>query len=417
MYYNKAGVCDEEINEADIESAGSALLQEFGLKIPESFPKEGYILMRPTFIRNQGSISDCVAQTEDRCLVMENMNQRYVPGGFAIGWMYGRHLESGYNLRGMVPSDMLHGMRTIGAPLHTTFPQRGEVPYIIDLVRRIGRTPAIMAEAARHTYEKTISVDSNHDIKVALMNNRPVRFTMAVSNAFRRIGPDGIYNGTRTNQWNSSYGLHMMTLVGWTYINGKEYWVVDNSWGQFWGNRGTCFISTDRQQAPRARGYISLGNTPQDESNLLKTIQFTTRGGLCDTVLLDGTRFTLPTPIFMHGERHNERIHVPLRFIKEMFGGEVEWYDSNFDPSFNQEQSRIRRITITKGNTVVVMHIGEREYFINGIKHEMDVAPLLARDANDVYRTMVSVRFIAEAFGHQVDWDDRTYTATITRAA
>ena len=91
------------------------------------------------------------------------------------------------------------------------------------------------------------------------------------------------------------------------------------------------------------------------------------------------------TPYLAEGDR----TLVPLRFISEAFGADVEW------------DGDTQTITITGDNTAVVMNIGSMEYTINGAKNEMDVAPVIANE-----RTMVPLRAIAEALDKQVYYND-----------
>lgn len=57
---------------------------------------------------------------------------------------------------------------------------------------------------------------------------------------------------------------------------------------------------------------------------------------------------------------------------------------------------------------MIELWIGKKKYKVNGQEKEMDVAPVIVND-----RTMVPIRFVAEAFGKRVDWDDKDRKVTI----
>ncbi len=61
--------------------------------------------------------------------------------------------------------------------------------------------------------------------------------------------------------------------------------------------------------------------------------------------------------------------------------------------------------------TVMVLTIGEKDAAINNETVSNDVAPVIAND-----RTMLPIRFVAEAFGATVSWNDETKTVDITLA-
>lgn len=77
------------------------------------------------------------------------------------------------------------------------------------------------------------------------------------------------------------------------------------------------------------------------------------------------------------------RTYVPLRVLSNIFEA-----DCNYNGDTQE-------ITITKNDTVIVMTIGEEQFFVNGESKSMDVPAYIT----DNGRTMVPLRFIANAFG------------------
>lgn len=82
----------------------------------------------------------------------------------------------------------------------------------------------------------------------------------------------------------------------------------------------------------------------------------------------------------------NDRTFVPYRALAESFGAHVDYNDAT------------RSVTVTYGNKIIVMTVGQKGYTVNGEPKTMDVAPYIAND-----RTMVPVRFVAEAMGFDVE--------------
>ena len=79
------------------------------------------------------------------------------------------------------------------------------------------------------------------------------------------------------------------------------------------------------------------------------------------------------------------RTYVPFRALAEAFGAEVDYY--------NDSQTIITELDGTR----VTMKIGSRNYTVNGKSYRMDVSPFITNS-----RTMVPIRFVAEAFGIEV---------------
>lgn len=93
----------------------------------------------------------------------------------------------------------------------------------------------------------------------------------------------------------------------------------------------------------------------------------------------------------------NGRIQVPMRRISEALGGTLEW---NADD---------KKITIKKDESVIVLLIDEKTINKDGSTIEMDTAAMI-KDG----RTYVPVRFVAEAFGAEVEWVSAKNSVAIT---
>jgi hypothetical protein len=94
----------------------------------------------------------------------------------------------------------------------------------------------------------------------------------------------------------------------------------------------------------------------------------------------------------------NSRTYVPFRALAEAFGAEVSYDEAT------------QAVTATLGSKTVVMTIGSATYTVNGAEQTADVAPFINGS-----RTMVPVRFVAEAFGSTVTptYDENGATADI----
>ncbi|WP_243113812.1 copper amine oxidase N-terminal domain-containing protein [Desulfofundulus salinus] len=91
------------------------------------------------------------------------------------------------------------------------------------------------------------------------------------------------------------------------------------------------------------------------------------------------------------------RTFVPYRFIAEALGCRVDWDGKN------------QKVTAEKDGLKVVMYVGRKAAYVNGMEKQMDVAPLVKSG-----RTFVPVRFISEGLGYNVRWESETWTVVIS---
>lgn len=109
-------------------------------------------------------------------------------------------------------------------------------------------------------------------------------------------------------------------------------------------------------------------------------------------VVLDGTQLTFDVP----PQIIKDRTMVPIRAIFEALGAEVDW------------DAETRTVTATIDDYTVQCTIDQKTMIAGGEKVQMDVAPVIVDG-----RTLMPVRFAAEAFDCTVVWVGSARTAYI----
>lgn len=94
----------------------------------------------------------------------------------------------------------------------------------------------------------------------------------------------------------------------------------------------------------------------------------------------------------------NDRTLVPIRVISENLGYNVDWN--------NQD----RKVIVKNNDKSIELVIGDKNVNVNGNKSTIDVAPMIKDE-----RTFVPLRFIAENFDNNVNWDKDTRTVKIDK--
>lgn len=101
------------------------------------------------------------------------------------------------------------------------------------------------------------------------------------------------------------------------------------------------------------------------------------------TILVNNEMDTLDVAPYIK----DSRTYVPLRALAQSFGADVNWDETTGE------------ITVDGNGTKVVLEVGKTTYTVNDNEKTMDVAPELDSAAG---RTLVPVRFVAEALGYNV---------------
>lgn len=119
---------------------------------------------------------------------------------------------------------------------------------------------------------------------------------------------------------------------------------------------------------------------------------------------IGATRYTVNgQPFFMDVAPYTENGHtyLPVRYVAYALGvreGNI-FYNNGV-------------VTLMKDDHVVQMTIGSKTLLVNGATVPMDVAPVTKNG-----RTMVPLRWVAQAFGASVDWDPVYQKVTVSLVA
>ena len=110
----------------------------------------------------------------------------------------------------------------------------------------------------------------------------------------------------------------------------------------------------------------------------------------------------------------NNVITAPKAPVKDGFVFDGWYTDKNFATKFDFNTKITKSITlyakwVEKAKTSIILTIGQKDATIDGKTVSNDVAPKIVND-----RTMLPIRFIAEALGAKVDWIEESQTVKIT---
>ncbi len=250
------------------------------------------------------------------------------------------------------------------------------------------------------TYALTDTIHSFHLIAIDIESNYSERSFMVVRDTLlpeiHLIRPrKGALIGTSTPTLHFEVINELSPVMEVSVsINDK----VQKSWGRHGSNN---------YQAPLqlAHGLNAVRIMAVDAAGNQATLSFEYRRGVHRRILLqidsnealinvDGKQeeLMLDTPPMLH---HNTTM-VPIRFIAEAFGAQVNWNPEQQEISIKLDDQRM--VLWIERSYGIVFYVRDGKSFSQTLP--MQVSPFIFQG-----RTMVPVRFIAEAFGAQVGYN------------
>jgi len=90
------------------------------------------------------------------------------------------------------------------------------------------------------------------DLKKVLSAVYTVHVAMNTGEGFSKVGRDGRFSAAE--EPSGDHGRHAMLLVGYT----GNYYIIKNSWGESWGEKGYCYIPKKVLAASKP-SFVAIG--------------------------------------------------------------------------------------------------------------------------------------------------------------
>jgi len=201
-----------------------------GYLIPESLDWRTLGMVNP--VKDQGQCGSCYAFG-----AVAGMEAAYAKAGHSLvrmseqnaidcSWNYGNEGCNG----GWHYSVFDYVIKNGGIDGEATYPYTAKSSY----------TCKYKAENSVGTIKSYYKVDENEDALLQAAAEGVVSIAIDAGNWSFQMYKSGVYNEPKCSPTDLD---HAVALVGFGTQNGQDYWIVRNSWGTSWGNKGYILMS------------------------------------------------------------------------------------------------------------------------------------------------------------------------------
>lgn len=111
-------------------------------------------------------------------------------------------------------------------------------------------------------------------------------------------------------------------------------------------------------------------------------------------IYLNGSQLSLSSGT--SAELISNKVMIPIRVVSEKLGYSVSW------------EQKTKTVTIIQDKKVIKMVVGQKTAMVDGSEISLDTAPIIKQGT-----TLVPIRFVAEAMGMKVSWNNQTKSVYI----
>ena len=184
-------------------------------------------------VKDQGSTGSCVAHACSSIVEFHHKRQKNTDNLFSTEFIYGYRPLGYYVGEGMYLREALKTLQKVGDVPLNTLKGNHECEEAMEVVEaRLEELKDIAYPFRVSTY---VRVNSEHDIKQALMKYGPVLVSMPWAANYK------LKNGVYTVEGTATRGNHCVFIYGWD----ERGWLVQNSWGRGWGQKGKFVVPFD----------------------------------------------------------------------------------------------------------------------------------------------------------------------------
>lgn len=255
-------------------------------------------------VLNQGSVGSCVAHSLATVKWYQEHRERKGNVRYSTDYIYHNRLASDHQGSGMVVREALSQLAKCGVceyvdlPTNTEYPNKG-IQNCID---------ALASEAEPQRVKSYVRCETTDEICEAIYQHGGAVVCVEVKTSFKSFvlkdREDWALPMPKSDE--RTFGYHAVCACGYT----AEGIIIQNSWSEAWGHKGFAVLPWDY---PLTEAWSVVDMVKDWDIVELKIGE--------NVATINGEEVALDVPAVIT----NGRTMVPLRFVAEALGCDVEW--------------------------------------------------------------------------------------------